>query len=141
MFRSVLIGHQDPELRATAWAAKCGDPVAVMAVRDLMEEGKGSNVYIEDISEVVGVGDGVLLMTDTFYWIGRVKKLGNTAVILEEAAWIADLGRFQNSMANGMSAINEAEPVPGNGVMAVMNEHIRTILPWNHSLIRIIIGG
>lgn len=140
MFSSVLIGHPNPELRAIAWAVKCGDPVAVLAVRDILEE-EGLEMYIEDIGEVVGIGDGVLVMTDTFYWIGKVKKLGNTGIVLEEAAWIADLGRFEDSMRNGASSINEAEPVPGKGIMLVLNEHIRTVLPWDHDPIRKVIGG
>lgn len=135
-----LTQHPDPTLASLAIAVIQGDDVAHLAVQDFIEE-EGITVYREDFVEVAEVGDNVVLMTDTFYWIGKIAKIGNSAVILDEAAWIADMGRFANALSSGPRGISEAEPVPGSGRMGVPLAHIRTYIPWPHPTIRQVQGG
>ena len=54
------------------------------------------------------VGDAYFLRTVTVYLTGRVKAIMGKFLIIEEAAWIADTGRFSDAMKNG--SFNEVEP-------------------------------
>ena len=60
------------------------------------------------MKSILGVGKKVFIRTVTNYYTGLVKKIDKTGVILEQAAWIADTGRFNNALSTGV--LNEVEP-------------------------------
>lgn len=55
------------------------------------------------------VGSAYLIRTVTNYWTGRVIAVHPDELVLEEAAWVADTGRFHQAMATG--TLSEVEPV------------------------------
>ena len=55
------------------------------------------------------VGDKVFIRTVTHYLTGRIKRIVGKFLVLTEAAWIADTGRFMKCIEKGN--INECEPV------------------------------
>ena len=57
------------------------------------------------------VGNAVFIRTVTHHYTGRVAEVTAEDVILTDAAWIADDGRFNAALVNG--AFNEIEPFPG----------------------------
>lgn len=57
------------------------------------------------------VGNCYLIRTVTMTWTGRVIAVHPTELVLEDAAWIADTGRF--SEATTEDSLNEVEPVSG----------------------------
>lgn len=72
----------------------------------------GGNVSDQknDFSE--WVGKKVFIRTVTHHYTGLVKKLtGSNSCILDEAAWIADSGRFANALKS--CNFDEVEPYPG----------------------------
>jgi hypothetical protein len=57
------------------------------------------------------VGKNVFIQTVTHYYTGRVAKVTSFDLILEDAAWIADTGRFSNAM-EAVDNLAEVEPIP-----------------------------
>lgn len=58
------------------------------------------------------VGKAYLIRTVTLYYTGRVVNIVGKFVQLEEAAWIADTGRWAEASAEG--DFNEVEPFASN---------------------------
>jgi len=54
------------------------------------------------------IGKSYLIRTVTLYYTGRVKDAKGKFVQLEEAAWIADAGRWEQATKDG--SFNEVEP-------------------------------
>jgi hypothetical protein len=75
------------------------------------------------------VGKGFYFRTVTYHLTGRVKKVMGNFLMLEDAAWIADSGRFTQAIKDGI--LNEVEPV---GIAFVNLETVTDFFPWNHAL-------
>lgn len=78
------------------------------------------------------IGQAYLIRTVTNYWTGRLIAFGQQELVLEEAAWIADTGRFNEADAKG--SLNEVEPVQGRVIIG--RGSIVDAVPWKHSLPR-----
>lgn len=57
------------------------------------------------------IGDKILACTVTRYFTGRVANVLDRFIQLEDAAWIADTGRYMSAIENG--TFNEIEPIFG----------------------------
>lgn len=79
---------------------------------------------LKDLRELIGnlgadtslkIGGQYLLRTVTLYFTGRIVAITSTDVVLEDAAWIADTGRF----ADAIKAVqfNEVEPITGRHIV------------------------
>lgn len=55
------------------------------------------------------IGKNYFIRAVTFYVVGRVTKVTKHMVHFDDASWIADTGRFADSMKNG--TFTEIEPV------------------------------
>ena len=78
-------------------------------------------------------GTNVFIRTVTNYYTGRIAETSPAGfMLLEDAAWIADTGRFSKALTNG--DLNEIEPFPGE--VAVALGSIVDVSPWNHELPR-----
>ena len=86
----------------------------------------------KEISEFPDIiGKKYFIRTVTYHLTGQVKKITGNMLILENAAWIADSGRFMNAIKNGI--LKEVEPVDE----AIVNINaITDMFPWNHPLPR-----
>jgi len=58
------------------------------------------------------IGENVFVRTVTSYYTGRLIAIEDGFLHLEDAAWIADMGRFSAALAKG--TLNEVEPYPGD---------------------------
>jgi hypothetical protein len=56
------------------------------------------------------IGEIYLIRTVTMIDTGRLVKVTNKEIILEDAAWIADTGRFSDAIKK--AEFNEVEPFP-----------------------------
>lgn len=137
---TLLRGHPNRDVSELSDAVAAGDSEAVYGLLDVIEE-EGIEMYQKDLLDVLEVGKCAVLMTDTFYWIGVVERIGLSGVILKDTAWVADFGHFENSLKNGEKSVNEADPVPGDGRWFVANAHIRSAGLWPHPPIRKRRGG
>jgi len=79
------------------------------------------------------VGKAYLIRTVTMALTGRVVGIVGTFLVINEAAWIADIGRFNEALKTGK--VNEVEPADGNvfvGLPAIID-----VYEWNHALPRL----
>lgn len=61
------------------------------------------------------IGAAYLIRTVTMIETGRVVRVTPTEVVLEDAAWIADTGRFADAIRTG--DFSEVEPFPDGEVI------------------------
>lgn len=55
------------------------------------------------------VGKSYLIETVTKYYLGRVKEITDYEIVLENAAWIADTGRYSTALEKGLEGIDNSE--------------------------------
>ena len=64
------------------------------------------------------IGKNYLIRTVTMFDTGKIVEVTDTEVVLEDAAWIADTGRFAASLKS--CNFNEVEPFP-DGAKVIVN--------------------
>lgn len=78
------------------------------------------------------IGKAYLVRTVTMIVTGRVVRVMNGLLVLEDAAWIADTGRFSDALKTGeLSEIEPAEGCVFVGLGAIVD-----VYEWNHKLPR-----
>lgn len=94
-----------------------------------IKEQLGENSYkeIQNLSDMVG--EKFFFRTVTYHLTGRVKKVIGRILELENAAWIADSGRFMQAIKNG--ELKEVEPV---GRAYINLDSVTDFFPWKHQL-------
>lgn len=78
------------------------------------------------------VGKNYFIRTVTHHYTGKLIKVTAKELLLEDAAWIADDGRFMNALKEGK--LNEIEPFQDDVVIgrgAVLDATV-----WRHTLPR-----
>ncbi len=78
------------------------------------------------------IGKNYLIRTVTNYFTGRLIHVGHLELVLADAAWIADTGRFSDAVRNG--TLNEVEPYPGEVIVG--RGSITDACVWDSSLPR-----
>ena len=73
----------------------------------------------------------VLIRTVTHYLTGRVVDVTSQEIVLEDAAWIASTGRFEQALRTG--ELDEVEPFP-SGRVIVGRGAIIDCAAWSHDL-------
>jgi hypothetical protein len=79
------------------------------------------------------IGKAFLIRTVTNYWTGRVVGRVGGLLQLDDAAWIADTGRFADALKTG--ELSEVEPTP-DGFALVSIGAIIDIVTWSGDLPR-----
>ena len=75
------------------------------------------------------VGESWFMRGVTYHLVGKVAKLEGKFLVLENASWIADSGRFMNAIKEGK--LSEVEPV---GDAVINTDAIVDAFPWKHKL-------
>lgn len=75
------------------------------------------------------LGTAYIIRTVTHTYTGRLTWLSDKELVLEEAAWIADSGRWANAIKDG--ALSEVEPM---GTVIVGRGAIVDATVWTHAL-------
>ena len=87
----------------------------------------------EDVIDIISnkdfEGKCFFIRTVTYHWVGKVEKVRGKFMILKDASWVSDSGRFMNAIKQG--TLNEVEPV---GTAIINMETIVDICPWKHEL-------
>lgn len=82
------------------------------------------------------IGKNVFVRTATYAYTGRLIAVTDRDLALEDAAWIADSGRWATTLKNGFGDNAEIEPYPdGHPVVIERTCLIETTL-WPHPLPR-----
>lgn len=86
----------------------------------------------KSVASPLRVGASVFIRTVTNYYTGRVVALTEFEVVLDDAAWIADTGRFHTALKSG--TLGEIEPYIGP--VSVARGPIVDVTEWTHDLPR-----
>lgn len=101
-------------------------------IESLLSESGDSFLFKQEFELPFKIGDAYFIRTVTYFATGRVKDIVGQFLVLDEAAWIADTGRFSDAMAKGV--MNEVEPIEGE--MFINTNSITDAFPWGHKLPR-----
>lgn len=70
---------------------------------------------IEDGPAIWSIGKNYLIRTVTMIETGKLVAVADQELVLEDAAWIPDTGRFSTALVSG--AFSEVEPFPDGRVI------------------------
>lgn len=76
------------------------------------------------------IGECYFIRTVTYHLTGKVENVIGDFLVLKDAAWVADSGRFTQAINNGI--LNEVEPV--NVLVYVNINSITDAFDWKHKL-------
>lgn len=98
---------------------------------------------INDLKQLIGVNDNavfpfkigtkVFIRTVTMAHTGMISAVTDKFLVLEDACWIADTGRFFDFLKSGK--LNECEPFPSGKVLVGLGGII-DCCEWKHDLPR-----
>lgn len=78
------------------------------------------------------IGKAYLIRTVTMIDIGIVKAVGDKEIVLSDASWIADTGRFHDALKKGVEKLSEVEPFTGDVIIG--RGAIIDAVAWDHEL-------
>lgn len=81
------------------------------------------------------IGKNYFIRTVTHHLTGKLVKVTSKELVLLDAAWIADNGRFMNFLQSGTP--NEVEPFPDNTEVIVGRGSLVDAIEWKHPLPRV----
>ena len=97
-------------------------------VKCLQESGGESS----ESPKMLSIGKKLFIRTVTHYYTGQIKSFSGQFLELEDAAWIADTGRFHEFLKDG--SCNEYEGFPDSILIPI--GAIVDITPWGHKLFK-----
>ena len=103
------------------------DELTVREIKHIQSLLKGSGE-----SHPYQIGKNYFIRTVTMFYTGKLIKVTAKEIILSDAAWIADTGRFMDAIK--MGKLNEVEPFQDDVVIGRGSLIDATI--WNHPLPR-----
>lgn len=77
------------------------------------------------------VGKAYFIRTVTMYYIGKLVAVYPQELVLEQAVWVADTGRFHQAMKDG--TLSEVEPF-GTGRVVIGRGSLIDASVWAHSI-------
>ena len=80
----------------------------------------------------ITIGNSVLIRTVTYFYTGRIVSVDRDEIVLKDAAWVAETGRFSNALTTG--ALGEVEPYPD--LVSVSRGAVVDVTIWAHDLPR-----
>lgn len=86
----------------------------------------------KDATHPFTIGANYLIRTVTMTQTGRLVWVGDKELVLEDAAWIPDTGRFHVTLAEGKGNLKEVEPC--NGPVIIGRGSIIDAFPWKGTL-------
>lgn len=76
------------------------------------------------------LGKSYFIRTVTMHLIGKLSFISSKELVLQDASWIADSGRFHDALKNG--TLNEVEPFINDVI--INRESIVDATLWSHLL-------
>ena len=110
--------------------SKCTDNLTLGELRELMT--LFGNKTPDDSSHWK-VGEAYIIRTVTMILTGRLEKITQQELVLSSAAWIADTGRYMQTIKEGK--LNEVEPYADHEVIVGRGSIIDATI-WTHKLPR-----
>lgn len=80
------------------------------------------------------IGETVFIRTVTYHYTGKILAVYPNEIVLADAAWIADSGRWSAALQNG--TLSEVEPYPDGAAVVISRGAIVDVSSWQHALPR-----
>ena len=80
------------------------------------------------------VGENYFICTVTRYHVGTLVAVTDKELVLRDASWIADAGRFEQAIKDG--DLSEVEPFPDNELVIIGRGALIDAVRWVHKLPR-----
>lgn len=80
------------------------------------------------------IGENYFIRTVTHFNTGKLIRVTAKELVLKDAAWIADTGRFMQAIRDGK--LNEVEPYPDGEEVIVGRGAVVDAVAWKHALPR-----
>lgn len=90
----------------------------------------------ESIDHAYPVGENVIVRTVTMIYTGKLVRVTPGELVIQDAAWIADTGRWATALDTG--SLSEVEPYP-EGDVVVSRGALIDVAIWKHDLPRSVI--
>lgn len=87
-----------------------------------------------EVNHPYQVGKNYFIRTVTHHLTGKLLKVTSKELVLEDAAWIADDGRFHDALKTGN--FSEIEPFPAGQEVIVGRGSLIDAIVWLHPLPR-----
>ena len=87
-----------------------------------------------EITHPYKIGSHYFIRTVTHHYTGKLIRVTQEELILLDAAWIADDGRFMNALRDG--ELKEVEPFPEGAEVMVGRGAVVDAVIWDHKLPR-----
>lgn len=104
----------------------------LIQIEKLLDENTNELSFRQVFELPFEIGKPYFIRTVTYFATGRVKAIVGQFLVLEDAAWIADTGRFSDAMSKGI--MSEVEPVETD--MYLNTASITDAFPFEHKLPR-----
>ncbi len=106
------------------------DNLTVKEIKQIQSLLKSSK---DDVGHPYQVGQNYFIRTVTHYYTGKLIRVTAKELVLENAAWIADTGRFHDALKTGK--LNEVEPFEDDVVVG--RGAVVDAVKWKHELPRV----
>lgn len=108
------------------------EDLTIKQLREISCMFSNENIKLKESDHPFEIGKKYLVRTVTMIQLGILKWVGPKEIVLENASWVADTGRFNNALKNG--EVKENEPfvndvIIGRGAICDMTEWSRELLP------------
>jgi len=120
---AVVVGVTQPK-EITMRTISVSDETWVRIKAQVEEEG---GVEVTSLDSLVG--QSWFFRTVSYHLVGKVEKRLGNFLLLRNASWVADSGRFMQAIKDG--TLNEVEPV---GDALVNLDAVTDAFPWKHAL-------
>lgn len=81
------------------------------------------------------IGQNFFIRTVTYILVGTIVDVGPQEILLTNASWVADTGRYANAIKDG--TLEEVEPYPDDQLVVVGRGSVIDATAWNHPLPRV----
>jgi hypothetical protein len=80
------------------------------------------------------VGKNYLIRTSTMAQVGELAEVHQNELLLKNASWVADTGRFNKALSNGLESQNESEIELFGSEVVIGRSSIIDACIYNHPL-------
>ena len=109
------------------------DALTIGEAKQLVAMLGGQNTQSNCVTGHWKIGENYLLLVAGTFYTGKLVAIDQHEIVLEDAAWVADTGRFAEALSSG--SIAEVEPCP-KGEALLGRGALIAAFPWTHELPR-----
>lgn len=111
----------------------CVDELTVGQIKEIAAMAGVSGLTASRVEHPYQLGKNYFIRTVTHYYTGRLVRVTAQELVLEDAAWIADTGRFAKALEDG--ELSEVEPFPVGEVIVGRGAVVDAVI-WGTALPR-----